>query len=98
LRLLYSAWEGDGAASQQSFDQFKQGFANTASVVVKIGKPSRSDPEAGSVYRRKAPALFLLEAGGRKDNFCPLPKGFRASKFIYETILAALLTASREVL
>jgi hypothetical protein len=35
-------------------------------------------------YRRKAPALFLLEAGGRKYNFCPLPKGFRASKFIYE--------------
>jgi hypothetical protein len=35
-------------------------------------------------YRRKAPALFLLEAGGRKYNFCPLPKGFKAPKFIYE--------------
>ncbi|GAX46387.1 hypothetical protein NIES4075_74110 [Tolypothrix sp. NIES-4075] len=26
----------------------------------------------------------MLRAEGRKYNFCPLPKGFKAPKFIYE--------------
>ena len=33
-KQAYLTWEGDGAASQQSFEQFKQGFANTASAAV----------------------------------------------------------------
>jgi hypothetical protein len=44
------AWDRDGAASQQSFQQFKQGFANTASVAVEVGEPGKLDGAAGSVY------------------------------------------------
>lgn len=49
-KQAYLAWEGDGAASQQSFEQFRQGFANTASAAVTVGEPGRLDPAAGSVY------------------------------------------------
>lgn len=46
----YSAWADDGAASQQSFEEFKQGFVNTASTAVKVGEPGRIDGAAGSSY------------------------------------------------
>ncbi|HEY9660783.1 MAG TPA: nuclear transport factor 2 family protein [Allocoleopsis sp.] len=46
----YSAWEGEGTASQQSFEQFKQGFATTASTAVEVGQPNRSEGAAGSSY------------------------------------------------
>lgn len=49
-KQAYSVWEGNGAASKQSFEQFKQGFANTTSVAVEVGKPGRPDPGAGSIY------------------------------------------------
>ncbi|HEY9646125.1 MAG TPA: hypothetical protein V6C88_07145 [Chroococcidiopsis sp.] len=46
----YADWEGDGSASQQSFEQFRQGFANTASVAVEVGTPGQLDGAAGSTY------------------------------------------------
>ena len=49
-RKAYSAWDRNGAASQQSFEQFKQGFINTASVTVEVGAPGRLDGAAGSSY------------------------------------------------
>jgi hypothetical protein len=49
-KQAYLAWDRDGAASQQSFQQFKQGFANTASVAVEVGEPGKLDGAAGSVY------------------------------------------------
>ncbi|MEH2065295.1 MAG: hypothetical protein V7K50_24050 [Nostoc sp.] len=33
-KQAYSVWERNGAASKQSFEQFKQGLANTTSVAV----------------------------------------------------------------
>ncbi|MEH1979376.1 MAG: SDR family oxidoreductase [Nostoc sp.] len=44
-RRAYSAWDRNGAASQQSFEQFKQGFANTASTAVEVGTPGRLSNE-----------------------------------------------------
>lgn len=49
-KQAYCAWQGDGVASKQSFEQFKRGFANTASVAVEIGKPGRLEGAAGSIY------------------------------------------------
>ena len=46
----YLAWENNGAASHQLFEQFKQGFANTATTAVEVGEPGRIDAGAGSLY------------------------------------------------
>ena len=46
----YADWAGRGAASGQSFEQFKKGFANTASVKVNIGQPGSINGAVGSLY------------------------------------------------
>ena len=46
----YAYWSENGNASHQSFDQFKQGFANTSSVEVNIGEPGSIQGAAGSSY------------------------------------------------
>ena len=65
----YSAWEGDGAASQQSFEQFKQGFANTTSVTVEVGKPGRPDPGAGSIYIEIPVTVTAVTTNGTPQRF-----------------------------
>lgn len=49
-KSAYEDWSGDGAASQATFEQFKQGFRDAVSSQVKIGKPGRIDGAAGSLY------------------------------------------------
>ncbi len=49
-KRAYADWADNGAASQQSFEQFKQGFADTASVKVDIGEPGRINGAVGSLY------------------------------------------------
>lgn len=46
----YALWSDGGQASGQSFAEFRDGFADTESVVVEIGEPGRVDPAAGSRY------------------------------------------------
>jgi hypothetical protein len=46
----YSYWDRNGAASQQSFEQFRQGFADTASIAVDVGQPRNPNGAAGSSY------------------------------------------------
>jgi len=46
----YALWADHGAASGQSFEAFRRGFAETASVEVEIGAPSRIEPAAGSRF------------------------------------------------
>lgn len=46
----YTHWADGGAASDQSFEAFRRGYAQTASVEVEIGEPGRIDPAAGSRY------------------------------------------------
>ncbi|MCY7323225.1 MAG: hypothetical protein LH660_15830 [Phormidesmis sp. CAN_BIN36] len=46
----YQTWQGNGSASHQTFEAFKNGFAETASTQVKIGEPSQVEGAAGSQY------------------------------------------------
>ncbi|MEH2421627.1 MAG: hypothetical protein V7K48_12105 [Nostoc sp.] len=66
-KQAYSAWEGNGAASKQSFEQFKQGFANTTSVAVEVGKPGRPDPGAGSIYIEIPVTVTAIGTNGRNS-------------------------------
>ncbi|MGV0102307.1 Lipoprotein [Nostoc sp. DSM 114160] len=68
-KQAYSAWDGNGAASKQSFEQFKQGFANTTSVAVEIGKPGRPDPGAGSIYIEIPVTITTVTTNGTPQRF-----------------------------
>ncbi len=68
-KQAYLTWEGDGAASQHSFEQFKQGFANTASVAVEVGKPGRLDAAAGSVYIEIPVIVTAVTTNGTPQRF-----------------------------
>lgn len=46
----YGHWSDGGAASGQSFEQFRAGFAETASVTAEVGAPGRVEGAAGSRY------------------------------------------------
>ena len=46
----YRYWADGGAASGQSFEQFRAGFAETASVMATVGAPGRVEGAAGSRY------------------------------------------------
>lgn len=46
----YALWADDGAASGQSLEQFRGGYARTASVEARIGEPGRIEGAAGSRY------------------------------------------------
>lgn len=46
----YALWSEDGHASGQTPQQFADGFADTAQVVVTLGEPGRVDPGAGQRY------------------------------------------------
>jgi len=46
----YGHWADGGAASGQSFEQFRAGFAETASVTADVGAPGRVEGAAGSRY------------------------------------------------
>lgn len=49
-RQAYSLWGDSGRASGQKFEQFRDGFRNTASVEVRIGVRGRIEGAAGSRY------------------------------------------------
>ncbi|WP_334967059.1 hypothetical protein [Nostoc sp.] len=68
-KQAYSAWEGNGAASKQSFEQFKQGFANTTSVAVEVGKPGTPDPGAGSIYIEIPVTVTAIGTNGTPQRF-----------------------------
>lgn len=65
----YSAWDKDGAASQQSFQQFKQGFANTKSTAVEVGEPGQLDGAAGSSYIKIPVTVTAVTKEGTQQRF-----------------------------
>ncbi len=65
----YSAWQDGGAASKQSFDQFKQGFANTASVAVEVGEPGQIEGAAGSLYIEIPVTVTAVTTSGTPQRF-----------------------------
>jgi hypothetical protein len=50
FRTAYLMWEGDGAASRQSLEEFAAGFRTTARVTAEVGTPGRVEGAAGSRY------------------------------------------------
>ncbi len=65
----YLAWNGDGAASQQSFKQFKQGFGNTKSTTVKVGEPGEIEGAAGSLYIEIPVTVTAITKNGTRQSF-----------------------------
>jgi hypothetical protein len=49
-RRAYLLWSDSGRASNQTFDAFRAGYANTASVTVRTGEPGRIEGAAGSRF------------------------------------------------
>jgi len=49
-RRAYLLWGDSGRLSNQTFQQFRTGFRNTASVRVQVGEPGRIEGAAGSRY------------------------------------------------
>ena len=65
----YSAWDRDGAASHQSFKQFKQGFAHTASVAGEVGEPGKLDGAAGSTFIEIPVTVAAVTKNGTRQRF-----------------------------
>lgn len=68
-KQAYLTWNGDGAASQQSFKQFKQGFANTKSTTVKVGEPGEIEGAAGSSYIEIPVTVTATTKNGTRQQF-----------------------------
>lgn len=68
-KQAYSAWEANGVASKQSFKQFEEGFANTASVSVEIGHPGRLEGAAGSIYIEIPVNIAAIATNGTPQRF-----------------------------
>lgn len=60
----YALWSDGGRASGQTPQQFADGFARTARVVVEIGEPGRVDPGAGQRYIRVPVSVTATQDDG----------------------------------
>jgi hypothetical protein len=65
----YLSWEREGATSQQSFEQFKQGFANTESTAVEVGEPGRVEGAVGSSYIEIPVLITAITTDGTSQQF-----------------------------
>ncbi|MEH2025332.1 hypothetical protein [Nostoc sp.] len=68
-KQAYLAWDGDGSASKESFEEFKQGFANTVSVVEEVGKPGSLEGAAGSLYIEIPVTVTNVTSNGTPQRF-----------------------------
>lgn len=65
----YRLWGDDGAASRQTFEEFRGGFAETASVEVETGRPGRIEGAAGSRYIEIPVSIAAVQRDGTKHRF-----------------------------
>lgn len=68
-KQAYLAWDGDGTASKQSFEEFQQGFANTVSIVEEVGKPGSLEGAAGSLYIEIPVTVTAINSNGTPQRF-----------------------------
>lgn len=68
-RRAYGLWEDAGRASGQSFDAFRRGFAETASVELTVGAPGRVEGAAGSRYVDVPVAVTAVQRDGTVRRF-----------------------------
>jgi hypothetical protein len=57
-------------ASQQTFEEFKQGFAQTASVSVNVGEAGAVNGAAGSLYVEIPVTVTAVTTAGTRQQFC----------------------------
>lgn len=69
FRTAYDQWGRDGQASQQSFAQFKNGFARTAGTSVTTDTPRDSEGAAGSIYITVPVTVDATLKDGTKQHF-----------------------------
>ena len=67
-RDAYVCWAEQGAASRQSFEQFREGFAQTDSARVEAGEPSEIGAAMGSRYIT-IPVRIVAHSGGMTEMF-----------------------------
>jgi hypothetical protein len=65
----YRYWSGAGSASGKSFDEFRNGFADTATVAIRTGTPGRIDPAAGSRYIEIPVEITAKTTDGKTQQF-----------------------------
>ncbi|MEH1924557.1 hypothetical protein [Nostoc sp.] len=68
-KQAYLAWDGDGSASKQSFEEFQQGFANIVSIVEEVGKPGSLEGAAGSLYIEIPVTVTAVTSNGTPQRF-----------------------------
>jgi hypothetical protein len=65
----YRYWSGEGSASGQSLEQFRNGFADTAAVEIRIGTPGRIDPATGSRHIELPIEITATTTSGTTQRF-----------------------------
>ncbi len=69
-RKAYEYWSGKGAASNQTFEEFRAGFDNTASVRIDTsGEPGDFEGAAGSQYVNLPLRIYATTKDGREQRF-----------------------------
>ena len=68
-RRAYELWSGKGEASKKTFEQFRDGFAQTRSTRADIGEPSDIDGAAGSRYITIPVTIHATTKDGKEQNF-----------------------------
>ena len=68
-KQAYLAWDGDGTASKQSFEEYQQGFANIVSIVEEVGKPGSLEGAAGSLYIEIPVTVTNVTSNGTPQRF-----------------------------
>lgn len=68
-RRAYEFWSGKGEASKKTFEQFRDGFANTRSTSVDIGEPGDVEGAAGSRYITFSVTVHATTKDGKEQNF-----------------------------
>lgn len=65
----YAMWSDDGAASGQSFEHFRDGYANTASVRATVGEPFNEEGAVGSRYIQVPMELVARQRDGGEKRY-----------------------------
>ena len=65
----YRLWASGGEASGKTFEEFRAGFANTASVLVDVGPPGPVEGAAGSRYVEIPVRISATTRDGQPQRF-----------------------------
>lgn len=65
----YRLWSDEGAASGQTLEEFRKGFADTKSAEVEIGTPSETEGAAGSRYITIPVVIRAVTKSGAAQRF-----------------------------